>query len=1378
MKKYISTFLFLGMLVLSPKTSSALLQKAIEEAYNTLPISPVINFGEDIAETGKMFSNTWSQVKSLTSQIKTDTTNLLSSVQGSFSVIGVNINTEPVGGRENSLMCGVTAGHINVNRMSKKLRNTLLSYDDFGNVEEVQRNRDSFYLDNVYNIYAALQVMKNELADDGTIGSHVITTKQCCIEGQGQICNIPPSTDGGYNEMLHTYAYALATLEDLVKVWERVAALKAQYRALDSILSIDVMPRTKSNDKDEDVSDGKNTSLLRERNTFQLVSEYHLKHQEVLANAQIAYKGSNYGIDQVEKAVVNSKTPASSKGIGLNFSLPKAANNESPIIENSSKLAAVNELGEVEKAVSDAIELHNFIKKVDDYRSTAQQYKDMLSTYQRKLALLRESNQCGREYVSRYFNSADTTWAGKFLSAQQVNDYDIRKGISGWAIDAYEVAKGAKTTVNEDEDGEVTYSNNSAVQTDSLETKTLTDEEMAGAEDSLGLDKADADVRKNQDDNDKGRGISESASKKSQDENRKASLLAWQIGAEASKSLSSDANSWGQPNGRKMIWNDTKIFYRQYLKRKYENIKSYLKHYTKSDVIDVFISKLQDELLDIGNTDYQTQLRDNYAAVDAALNEITSQTSAGGADGADAQALNKQKELTQKIDALSKTIKDLSDQIGDITTNAEEQAFADMDAEASKSVDFSESNKEEVKPLKKSAALTSDLDNAGKDNAEAGNIKALQAELEQAKQERNVLQDQLDQLKETIRTAKVERQNNASSGSSALNLAIAQQVRSFVTLGQNAYREYESAVNNKLLAALAIIAANDPVLAVGIKEAIDVAAGEVVDSINASVDAIVDSAYQQLLALGDDLYLPGSTARVKDIHEDMINKLKAITFSKSVMGYSIADMLAFADLESMDLSPENQGFFVGALPRARDLKAPYPLSDLSQPPVREVFHFDATDFANVKPYSHTHYKIYHDRLRKDLHEKRKSLFSLLPGGFLAEVFEEMLNDALDKREKAEKAAAKFRGISKEDFLECGSEIPTIWKLMLQENAFIETQFKLSEALNQGCETAAFLRGGIMPCRVGTSDIVLDVNVTKEYNDNTKKDEYSYDNEENQYIKRTDIPLQSVPKCILIEMKKNKPHHVFYDADVDILSNISSLLNGKSEPVDRDCLYSELGMLLDADENNNLSFKEVVYEVFNDTSMIDKKYENSSDEMEKEEKNQLAIAMQAELSRNQIGDFLRQVESEKKLRQSLEELKQKFEEQIKELKDILASYGYSLGDNYDITRDADYKLTVDRVKLAKSNAISKTMNLLSSVDITPDNAPALAREEGINKLLRIMQKDKEAELMLSMMSIEDNNLEESFKRAQADNAATKKYQDKVNENDEKYTDLEEAYCANY
>ena len=1383
MKKIYTILAFLAIII-APKTSSAMLQKAIEEAYNTIPISPVINFGEDIVETGKVLGSTLSRITSLANQMKNDANSMKSSITSTFQTImpnaGINFKFGSEGGNKNTIMCYDPIGKVNVSKMSKKMREILLSYKSPIDKERVKSQRLSFYMDNVYNIYAAIQLIKDEMEEGGSIYTQIMSTKECVGEGQGQACNIPSTTDGGNNEMLYTYGYALTTLEELVKTWERIAALKAQFKALKAIMAIELLPQ----------SEDDNQAFLDKPQNKLLVGEYKISTKETIASAQMVYKSTGSGLSKIEiqtdenqstKAAGDNKNDLTSNksskygAKGLNFVSPKVPENNSPILENSEKLNAYNNLSEVENATSDALDLHNYIKKLEAIKSSAEQYKDMQLNYIKKLVMLKDSNQCGRGYISRYFSSVDKTWAGRSLSDAQINDYDLRKGISGWALDAYEVAKAAKTNVSEDENGDINYSNSSSIQTQDLETETLSDEDTAGARDGLDIEKADSKVQKNTDSYDEGEGVSDTASKKTQEENRASALLAWQIGAEASKSLGSNAKSWGTPSGRKMIWNDTKIFYNQYLKRKYDNIKAYLKKYTKADVVDVLISQVKDEIINIDQTDYQQQLNSSYATVDALLNALTgNNNSSSGVTSADASLLKQEKELVAQVDSISKESKELSDELGDISSNAQEEAFDSMDKAALKDVDYLGEDKPSGTTIKKLDEVESEASELDSKNLKENNFDELQKKHEKVKDDRSKLYNKLAALRQTMLEAKVEKQN-ALSGQSSLNAEIRKTILGFVQEGQNLYQQYNLNVEDRLDEAVALI---NPEKALYLKGVINSAAEEVIEFIEGSVDSIVGEAYAELMALGDDLYLPYSSGEVQAIHQKMIEKLQALTFTKSVAGYSVTNMLVFADLASQDLSAEKEGFFVGALPRMRDLKAPYPMKDLSQPPVREVFHFDATDFHNVKPYSHKHYVHYHDKIRKDLHEKRNKLFMLVPGGLAAEVFEEMLKSALNSRDKAEEEARKLRSIAKEDFLNCGSEIPAIWKMMLQDNAFIESQFMLQEALNQGCEAAAFLRGGIMPCRVGSSNVVLDVNVTKEYNSNTKKDEYSYDNEENQYIKRTDIPAAGLPKCLLIEMKKNSPHLVFYDDDVDVLSNLSSFLNGNSEPVERNCLYSELGMLLDADENNNLSFKETVYEVFNDVSMIDKKYENSSDKMKKKEKNSLSIAMQAELSRNQIGDFIRQAETEKKLRQSLDEIKQKYEEQIADLKESLANYGYSLSDNYDITRAADYKLTVDRIKSAKTKAINKVLSLMNNIKIDADNEPAMEKKTSIDKLISIMQKDKDGYLELSMSSADENNLEESLKRTKADKEATDKYKKEVEDTNEKYKDLEEAYCANY
>lgn len=1345
MRKYIWTILVGVAMMLAPKSSSAFLAEAIEEAYNVIPISPVINFAEDITETGKMIGKTYAQAQALATQIKKDANSIKSSLTSAFSSMGIRFVFTNIGGTENTMMCGNALGTVDSSKLSINMQETLLTYKQ-GQKELVESRRQSFYLDNIYNIYAAIQVMKNELSESGEVGSKIISAIECCSQGgSGEACGI-----SGNNEMLAKYGYALSTLEELIKMWERVAALKAQKKAIDVIMSIDLQPEI---NEDE-------VSFLDLPENKILYGSHHMSSVEPIAFAQMVYKSNKSSLAGVEQSENELKKSKKSRfaGSGLNFISPKISEDESPMLSNAENMEAFNELSKVEDAISETISLHNSIKNIDTYKATAEQYKSMQTNYQKKLGMLRDSNQCGKNYIGRYFSSIDQTWSGVALNNNNVNDYDLRKGISGWAFNAYEVAKGAETTVSEDDNGNTSYSDSSAVQVADLETDTDTVEDNDVADDTKGadLEESDAKVKKNSDSYNKGEGVSASTSDKTKEENRRAAILAWQIGAEASKSLSKDAKSWGTPNNRKMIWNDTKIFYNQYLQNKYArrtvygkegNVRAYLKRFTENDVLDVIISLLNnsEEPLNIGQTEYQLQLNEKYAAIDSALHELFEQNGGVAATQADASLLQQQEQLKKQIDTLSEKVKKLSDEVGDITSNAEDQSFTEVDNASSKGLNYLDDAAPKNK-LQKYDEISTDMSEKVAKNKEDNNLEALKQQLATTKNQRDALQKQMRLLEQRIEASKAEKQISGSSSSSSGYQSALSLINGFEQEKSRILQGYSQSVESRFDTALSLIETDDlPEL----KGIIQSAAHEIIEEIFGSVDSIVDNAYSQMLALGDNLYLPSSAAQVASIHQNMINQLKALTITKSIAGYSLTNMVVFADLATLDTSAETGGFFIGSLPRARDLRAPYPMSDLSQPPVREVFHFDMTDYSNVKAYSSENYQSY-------LSKKSKMKW---PG---ADV-DELTNDM-----------RKLRGISRGDFLNYGGEIPKIWQLMLQDYAFIETKFKLKDALTQGCEAAAFLRGGIMPCRVGNSGIVLDVNVVKEEDeDNEGSYIYTYDNDDDPYIRRKDINAQTLPKCLLIEIKKNKPFLTFYDDDVNIYS---SILGNQNDPAEVNCPYSELGILLDADEDNNVSFKSTVYEVFNDSFKIDNA---NPKKMSKKQKNQLSIAQQAEFSRNQIGDFLRQAETEKKLRQSLEEMKQKYDEQMAELRDLLAGYGYTLANDYDITKQSDYNLTISRLKASKTQSMNQVEALLNKIKIDQNNKPAETKKESIDKLIRVLQLDVDANLELSMSSADENDINAELKRVKADKEATEKYEKKVkDENDEEYKDLEEAYCANY
>jgi hypothetical protein len=259
------------------------------------------------------------------------------------------------------------------------------------------------------------------------------------------------------------------------------------------------------------------------------------------------------------------------------------------------------------------------------------------------------------------------------------------------------------------------------------------------------------------------------------------------------------------------------------------------------------------------------------------------------------------------------------------------------------------------------------------------------------------------------------------------------------------------------------------------------------------------------------------------------------------------------------------------------------------------------------------------------------------------------------------------------------------------------------------------------------------------------------------------------------MQDDEPYHLFHDVKVKAKNTIANIASPQ-------CKYSELGMILDADEYNNLSFKEVVYEVFNNMFEIEKATEEDGDDIKKKAKRKLAVAKQAELSRNQIGDFIRQVEQEKKIRQSLEEMKQSNEKQMAELKSILEGFGYSIGDNYDITKESDYDLTIDKLKLSKNKSIAKVTNMLSSIKIDSDNKQGKTRKQSIETMIKILRKDKEGDVELSMSTMDDEDeLLQALNSAIANKSVIQRYREKIRKEKEKngeYKDLEEAYCANY
>jgi len=478
-----------------------------------------------------------------------------------------------------------------------------------------------------------------------------------------------------------------------------------------------------------------------------------------------------------------------------------------------------------------------------------------------------------------------------------------------------------------------------------------------------------------------------------------------------------------------------------------------------------------------------------------------------------------------------------------------------------------------------------------------------------------------------------------------------------------------------------------------------------------------------------------SYEQIDAIHQDMINELKLLTITETIAGFSISNMAVFADVMFADTNPDND-FFVGAYPRQRDLTSPRHLNDYAQPPVREIVHFDMTDFTNIKPYSEEFYDSYKG-----------------------------------------KGKEKKRALSRGDFLNYGHKVPEIWKEMLAPLAFVESEFDLHNALNQGCEEVAFLRGGVMPCRVADSAIVLDVHVEK--NKQGVWEYQGFNGAKRPFMQLKDVNAADYPKCLLMNIEEGDPHLSFYTKKVKYKKFAE-----ENPPALKDCKYSELGMLLDADEDNKLYFRRTLFEVFLEYLRVNEE-RSEGERTNKKEENYMAIAQQAELSRNQIGDFLRQAEAEKKLLQSLKEIEQKKQKQLDELREKLQK----LSQKFEYTLSADIDLSdEDQAKRVKATLTNVKKDAITDLEIPQASEDkSAAYKNRLSKIIEIkgcLEKDENGDMAINM-GINKEEFENELKTAKANNTLSKRYdagnrkaKGKKSPDGDEYRDLEEAYCANY
>ena len=1267
---------------------------------------PVIKPSETIISLGKSLGHTAHTVQKTYNTTETNLNNAKTAVMAAYS--GELTTLLDVGGsnpgQKEIVDCNYLGHKFKTTKaddVSELVRLLFLQYPvnpqkDVVGKQKYDNYRQMFYRDSLMEIYTAAIGLENELE---TIIKPSVDESIKCIKGEGTNCGTP--APDGNNDAAFVEGKALEATANIYEMLLKLTALKAQLSAVSVIgvskphRYIEGVEETPITTEDKSEEGSQQQSSL--SNTVVYASA-KVSNQTTLAFAQIGMGTSVKASVATSLADIEAQNKLSANvshkmvNETLDFIMAPEDTSSHPYTDAADKMAELDKIAPISEQVDKAVEVHNLIVKLPEYKNAAETLNEVKEAYERALAALKESNQCALNYIKRRYSNPEIAWAGRNLG-NKINDADIRKGISGWALEAYETAKAAQTTSDA---GENTSSLD--VDFDNVDLSNISNTQKANQV----LKDGGADK------------ISSNKKEQGAKEARETAMISWQIGSEAAHLLSDTPTKWGNVKKKEKVWTDTKTFYDQYLQLKYGNIRNYLKSYSKNDVLAVVTERLKGKEVEISDNKKQLSIKEasknlNKELVARAAEQSNSlKKQEASHSGQLAVLQNKRKAVLAKMKSFEDKQKELSDRLADLRSKAQDDAVNSMRATVTHKTTFPTGGYSVANEGSSASRQVADAANDSKtfsastaQNKEDSEIDKVKKELDRENAKLNSLENQLAAVDREIAEYKLGASTKVSSLVDKLKAITIKKSDEVMDKISSLDVAYSKDVKTALMSVLSQKASTNPLLTpLVIFENVDKAAGKALDELYNKVDIRIEMAQKQLAELGDDLYNSQNHDRIVKIHQSLINDIKAMSITVAAVGIQPVDnIMMYAKLETADIEPEEADYFVGATAKERDLKAPKAMFDVNLPPLREAVHFDEIDWQNVSAYS----------------------------------------------EKVTKSG----GIMKADFLNYGGKIPDIWKQLLKENTYVERSIDLKSALNRGCEAVAFYRGGVMPCKVRKSAVILDVDA------------------EGKYIKGSNS--ENLNTCAGIEMKSGKPHHILRETDISFPVFFAS---DKSEKPD--CVYSELGTLLDADENGNLYFRQSAYDAFYNVV-----YEQKHADKKKNAKENMLMAIyeQSLLNRNQSGDFLTYFETEQSQRKNLEETQKDYDTMMQEFLDVMKSYGFTPSKNFDLAKQSDYNLARQKLDRIKNDAVKDALSDIGQVDVA-DNAVVEERVNVIKSMIAALQKDKNETTIISAGVNDDNHLDEDIKSSKVNEEVADKFVKSLDKASAQAQKSLEPYCSNY
>ena len=860
---------------------------------------------------------------------------------------------------------------------------------------ECESKKKQFYIDTLVEINTA--AIKLEQEYETKLKEKVENLPTDILTGENG-AEVADSNNSAWKNKYNVYN----TMNDLVQMLEELTAMKAQYMVVKGIM--DEVP-TKAPGT---AAETQTQSFLETDAPIKLAG--YAEHSEVMAFGQLATKvdiktetdtiaePTLTGEKQTEGYTFRYQPDSSSS---VSFSTSASGGQESPYAGSQDALADLAAIDPVYNKVLTAVKIHNLKQSLPSRRKNADKYYDFVRLHDKSVERLKQADTCTKNFLSRYYQDGEKSWNGVFIG-DQITDYDLREGISGWALATYEAAKAELS--NEDDSS----SNLAEVELDSgIDSTDLSS--VSKVESSVDSQNTQGGFKK------------KSQEERAKENERKAELLSWQVGAEAIEQIAADQYSenpqWGNVKKKFSIWQDQRSYYDQYLQGKYENMKEYLS---------------------------RVDLRRRVGQLAIFINEgITSSLVASAKAKANAAETDEEKQKAKEEEQTAK-------EIGSLVNSAIYKGMSAVPSGLeipSEPSSTKASEKEELKNAliqnrdNKLAELNTQRKVVLQKLDEAMNaVSELNADINRATIEgraEELTDEEYDVTKlMEERTQKEKDVDTYTQQLDKVDLMIDQVNKAYISKEQEIDSQYGFSivgvnVNIEDYKDFSAPSTNLVFSAITQKNAAVSKANNIMNAVRNYALEQIDKTLESILGLGDKIYTTDGGGEVLAKHKELIEKLKsinvkAISEAGSVSGLAGASELiseTYAALITQQICSQikcdeaDEEYFVGETGKKADFAGPKAAPEITPAPMREIVYFDYTDYENIP--------------------------RLADGS-----------------------------VAKDSIINYGQKIPEVWKYMLKNPAYVEKDINLSVALNKQGEPRNFLRGGTLPCY--SKNMMIDV----------------------------------------------------------------------------------------------------------------------------------------------------------------------------------------------------------------------------------------------------------------------------------------------------------------